>query len=550
MRRLYIVCVAGALLLALLASACTSVPAPETATQSETAPEAAAEDETAPDTAAEDETALETAAESETPEKVFEDFDPDNFDRSTNIDNEWLPMQPGTQWVYEGVTVEDDESIPQRVEFTVTDLTKEIAGVRTVVAWIVDISDDQVVEQEIAFYAQDNDGDVWYLGEHPEEYEDGEFIDAPTWIAGVDGSIPGIKMKAEPQQGTPAYFQGWAPAVEWTDYGQVDGMGQETCVSVDCYQDVLVVAESSLEEEDAYQLKYYAPGVGNVQVGWRGADATQEDLQLVNYVEQLSPQALAEIRAEALAMEKHAYQVSPDVYGQTPPAVQSTDAESAMEAAMVAFTVPEPVPEAEFAEFDPSNFDQSTDIDNEWLPLQPGRKWVFEGITVESAGPSGVWVRVAATESDMNEVDPSQPAVVLDLDDEAEAWMAEPDEGPGADDAEDTDLPGEDMAEALYYLVDSSLEEFVSGQGVLVELSMLGSGALQKVIPYSAVIYDLTGGTWVYTSPEPLTYVREPISVDYIEGDMAVLADGPPAGTLIATVGVAELYGIDTGVGK
>jgi hypothetical protein len=443
-----------------------------------------------------------------------------------------------------------DEVIPHRIEFTVTDLTKDIAGVRTVVAWIVDISDGQVVEKEIAFYAQDNDGNVWFLGEHPEEYEDGEFIDAPTWIAGVEDAIPGIKMRAEPEQGTPAYFQGWAPAEEWTDYGQVDQMGQETCVAVDCYQDVLVIAESSLEEEDAYQLKYYAPGVGNVQVGWRGADATQEDLELVSYVEQLSPQALAKVRAEALAMEKHAYQVSEDVYGQTPPAVQSPDAESPMEPATVAFPVPSSLPEAEFAEFDPSNFDQSTDIDNEWLPLQPGRQWVFEGITVESAGPSGVWVRVPVSESDMNEVDLSQPAVVLDLDDEAEAWMAEPDEGPGADDAEDTDLPGEDVAEALYYLVDAGLEQFVPGQGALVELTMLGSGALKKVVPYSAVIYDLTGGTWVYTSPEPLTYVREPISVDYIEGDMAVLADGPDVGTLVATVAVAELYGIDTGVGK
>ena len=211
------------------------------------------------------------------------------------------------------------EEIPHRIEFTVTDLTKEIAGVRTVVAWIVDISDGQVVEKEIAFYAQDNDGNVWYLGEHPEEYEDGEFVDAPTWLAGVEDAVAGIKMKAEPQMGTPAYFQGWAPAVEWTDYGQVDQMGQETCVSVDCYQDVLVIAESSLEEEDAYQLKYYAPGVGNVRVGWRGADATQEELELVDLV-QLSPEALAEVRAEALALEEHAYAISEDVYGQTSPA--------------------------------------------------------------------------------------------------------------------------------------------------------------------------------------------------------------------------------------
>jgi hypothetical protein len=96
-------------------------------------------------------------------------------------------------------------------------------------------------------------------------------------------------------------------------------MGQETCVAVDCYQDVLVIAESSLEETDAFQLKYYARGVGEVRVGWRGADATQEELELVELV-QLSPEALAEVRAEALALEKHAYEVSQDVYGQTPPA--------------------------------------------------------------------------------------------------------------------------------------------------------------------------------------------------------------------------------------
>jgi hypothetical protein len=292
---------------------------PETATESETAQEAAAESEATSEPATEDETAPETAAESEAPEPEFEDFDPNNFDRSTNIDNEWLPLQPGTQWVYEGFTVEDGESIPHRIVFAATDLTKEISGVPTVVAWIVDYSDDQVVEQEIAFYAQDNDGNVWYLGEHPEEYEDGEFVDAPSWIAGLEDARAGIKMRAKPQMGTPSYFQGWAPAVEWTDYGQVDQMGQETCVAVDCYQDVLVIAESSLEETDAFQLKYYARGVGEVRVGWRGADATQEELELVELV-QLSPEALAEVRAEALALEKHAYEVSQDVYGQTPPA--------------------------------------------------------------------------------------------------------------------------------------------------------------------------------------------------------------------------------------
>jgi hypothetical protein len=75
-------------------------------------------------------------------------------------------------------------------------------------------------------------------------------------------------------------------------------------------------------------------------------------------------------------------------------------------------------------------------------------------------------------------------------------------------------------------------------------------GAQQLAVPYSAVIYDLEGATWIYISPAPLTYVREPITVDHIEGDTAFLAEGPAAGTEVVTVGVPELYGADTGIGK
>jgi hypothetical protein len=264
---------------------------------------------------------VQTTTETATPEIEFKDFDPANFSHPTNIDNEWTPMKPGRQSVYEGESEVDGEQVPHRIEFTVTDLTKEIDGVRTVVAWIADYLDDELVEKELAFYAQDNEGNVWYFGEHPEEYENGEFVEAPTWIAGLEGAKPGIKMVAEPQLGTPDYFQGWGPAVEWSDYSHIDQVGQETCVPVDCYQDVLVIAESSLAETDAFQLKYYARGVGEMRVGWRGQDATQEELQLTKWA-QLSPEALSEVRTEALALEQHAYEISPDVYGQTPPAEQ------------------------------------------------------------------------------------------------------------------------------------------------------------------------------------------------------------------------------------
>jgi hypothetical protein len=249
----------------------------------------------------------------------FKNFDPGKFGNSTNINNQWMPMKPGTRWVHEGTAVDDEgNSFTRRIEFTVTDLTKEIAGVRTVVAWIVDYNDGEVVEKEIAFYAQDEAGNVWYLGEYPEEYENGEFVKASPWVHGVEDARAGIKMMANPQLGIPSYYQGWGPAVEWSDYGQVDQMGQETCVPVDCYKDVLVIAESSLGEVDAYQLKYYARGVGEVRVSWKGEDATQEELELIEFV-QLSPEQLAEVNAMVVELEKHAFEISDGIYGKTLP---------------------------------------------------------------------------------------------------------------------------------------------------------------------------------------------------------------------------------------
>jgi hypothetical protein len=67
----------------------------------------------------------------------------------------------------------------------------------------------------------------------------------------------------------------------------------------------------------------------------------------------------------------------------------------------------------------------------------------------------------------------------------------------------------------------------------------------EKVIPYDALIYGADGNTYAYTSPEPLTYVRQEISVDHVAGDSVVLSDGPPAGTEVVTVGAAQVYGTE-----
>lgn len=74
-------------------------------------------------------------------------------------------------------------------------------------------------------------------------------------------------------------------------------------------------------------------------------------------------------------------------------------------------------------------------------------------------------------------------------------------------------------------------------------------GVSRLVIPYAAILYDADGTTWAYTNPEGLVFIRALITVDRIEGDVAVLTSGPPAGTLVVTVGGAELYGAENGIG-
>jgi hypothetical protein len=249
------------------------------------------------------------------------DFKRARFDHPTHIDNRWLPLSPGTQFVYEGSAIVDEKGRqPRRVVTTVTDLSKVIDGVRTLVISEGDYTAGQLSEPELAFFAQDNAGNVWLVGEYPEEYEDGKFDKAPAWISGQKGARAGITMLAQPRRGVPDYAQGFAPPpVDFTDRARVYKMDQKTCTPVECYKNVLVTEEFNPDEPGANQLKYYAPGVGNVRVGWRGEkEEEKETLELVE-LNHLSPEALAKVRKKALQMDGRAYERS-EAYRQTPPA--------------------------------------------------------------------------------------------------------------------------------------------------------------------------------------------------------------------------------------
>ncbi|MGN6791452.1 MAG: hypothetical protein ACTHJW_03580 [Streptosporangiaceae bacterium] len=232
-----------------------------------------------------------------------------HFSRPLAVGNTMFPLRPGTEFLYRGTLVEGGKSTTHSVTFTVTDLTKTIGGVSTVVAWDRDFEAGELTEQELAFFAQDDRGNVWNFGEYPEEFANGKFQGAPdTWIRGAGGAYGGVHMLARPAVGA-RYREGLVPKIEFNDMSRVTATGQKTCVPAGCYRRVLKVTEWSPNDPGSgNQLKYYAPGVGLVRVGARGGDA-KEFLTLVA-IRHLDGPQLAAVRTAALTMERRAYHIS------------------------------------------------------------------------------------------------------------------------------------------------------------------------------------------------------------------------------------------------
>jgi hypothetical protein len=246
------------------------------------------------------------------------EFDPSNFGNDSHIvDNPWFPLKPGRRYVWKGRAFTDDgERVERKVVFTVTDLTKVIGGVRTIVGWDRDFNDGSMGESELIFHAQDKFGNVWHLGEYVEHWIDGELDGGRLWVVGdPEGAQAGIAMQAEPKVEGPSYSQGFAPPPWfWNDRGRVADIVR-TCVPVDCYDKTLVVEEFEPRDPGAFQLKYYARGVGGVRIGWRGPNEEEQEEMVLTTFRKLSPEEMAKVRAEVLAQEHRGY-----AYSRTEPA--------------------------------------------------------------------------------------------------------------------------------------------------------------------------------------------------------------------------------------
>jgi hypothetical protein len=316
-------------------------------------------------------------------------FDADNFPNKPRITNKWLPLTPGTRLTLEGRANRGGGLLPHTVTFTVTDLTKRLNGVKTVVVWDVDVNEGELSEAELAFFAQDNDGNVWNLGEYPEEFDGGAFLGAPnTWIAGIDDAEGGIHMTQRPKRRR-SWLQGYAPTIDFLDCATVMSKRQPVAVPGGSWGRTLLTHETSpLDVEGGIQTKYHAPGVGIVQVG--AVDDPEGETLVLRSFERLGPAEMMDARVEAMKLDSRGYVVSP-VYAQTrrarlprgvtlPTPQSGTLGGGQIPGSVVSApggsptTASGPAPSAQL---DPDDF--TTKITNRYWPLSKVRRTVFRG---------------------------------------------------------------------------------------------------------------------------------------------------------------------------
>jgi len=186
------------------------------------------------------------------------DLDPADF--VEGVDNPYWPLEPGTAWVYEAETPDGLE----RIEVRVLDEAKTIGGIECVVVRDTVTLDGALIEDTFDWYAQDTEGNVWYMGEDSREYEGGKVVStAGSWEAGVDGALPGIKVWAEPRVGQAPYYQELYEG-EAEDLGRDLATDGAATVPFGEYADLLVVEEWNKLAPEAVERKYYAEGVGVV----------------------------------------------------------------------------------------------------------------------------------------------------------------------------------------------------------------------------------------------------------------------------------------------
>jgi hypothetical protein len=199
-------------------------------------------------------------------------LDPADF--VAEIDNPYWPMKSGNRWVYNETDAEGNE---MQVEVTVTNDKKNVAGISATVVHDVVTEDGSVKEDTLDWYAQDVDGNIWYLGEDTKEYEDGVVVSTEgSWATGVDGAQAGIALPANPEVGL-TYRQEYL-AGEAEDRAKVLSLDQHVDVPYGAFDGCLQTEDSTSLEPDVLEHKYYCTDVGPVLAIDVASGAGREEL--------------------------------------------------------------------------------------------------------------------------------------------------------------------------------------------------------------------------------------------------------------------------------
>ena len=210
-------------------------------------------------------------------------LDPAEF--TTEIDHPYWPMKPGTRWTYREV---DEEGAIKEVVVLVTTQTKKVAnGITARVVRDTVRVDGSIIEDTFDWYAQDNRGNLWYLGEDTAEFENGKLTTRDgSFEAGVDGALAGVMIPADPAPGMRYRQEYYAGEAE--DNGEVLSTAEMAEVPAGLYRNALLTKDTITIEPDVQEYKLYAKGVGPVLVlGVSGGSGREELVK----VDQAAPNA-------------------------------------------------------------------------------------------------------------------------------------------------------------------------------------------------------------------------------------------------------------------
>ena len=197
-------------------------------------------------------------------------FHPANFHHPTVITNPYYPLVAGATWRWKG----EYRNLPYTQEDLVMNYTRRIDGVVTRPVLDQDLVKGQIIAGSLDYYAQDDQGNVWYLGEATVHYVDGKLTDhADSWIAGKAGALPGIFMPAHPALGKPRYQQEYAPNVA-ADVEHVVSTSKSVCEPLRCYAHVVQAVETTVLSPGVVAASVMRARFCWLETSWARAPAT------------------------------------------------------------------------------------------------------------------------------------------------------------------------------------------------------------------------------------------------------------------------------------